>query len=360
MSISICSAQERALIRAMDVQPAASHKPVKTESPALQLQAPIVVKPEPAKPTVVTKAIWLERAAQGDRSFSDLEFLQLPREWQQEIYRVANERNRAELVEKLNRLSLGNKDPIVIQSPSILAPNMDCLAVRKAILDFFVDLRQKKLLLTTKEAGLSLKQTPFTECQSATDRTVYIYKGTDMDRLLGSLHLQRAADIAKRPDVRAPRKILVVDEREEIVTLSVTKILSLRSKHFHLFAAKVDGKKADHEDLQKVKDFALNQACYTDFHQGNILVTKDGTKHFIDTPFENFSTGTDYHPNRAGAVTEADLAMLRSLGLGGGPSESAAPSEPVDESDALRVEQYKRFGFDANRTFTFTLKELFE
>ncbi|MBS0604034.1 MAG: hypothetical protein JSS60_03240 [Verrucomicrobia bacterium] len=227
---------------------------------------------------------WIRKAATNDLSFSDKEFLALDKQFQDEIFGVANTYNCYDFVLRLRGL-LNKADDEILHGPSLLCCTMDAVRRREVIQGFLVDLRKKGQLLTSEQ----FRAPEFSAFK-------WHDKGYDIGRLLGRNYIE-ALSKKLGVNVKAPLKVAVLSEKGDSLTLSIVKNkanLGIDSRNFKIYAKDVPERAegATYEEMVDLVRF-LEVSCFNDIHPGNFIIA-DGI-YIIDTEFSNFGSTPAYH-----------------------------------------------------------------
>lgn len=146
---------------------------------------------------------WICRAYKGDTDFPDEAFRKLTPQLQTLLYTLANIYCREAFVGRLNGLGLAAKEPFIYPR-HIIGPTMNVIDIRRAIGAFLQNMRSQGLLLTTEEFA-NLDPSKF-------HRKAF----GKIDRILGRDFIEQIAKAKNCPHIGAPRKMLVVNDRQPI------------------------------------------------------------------------------------------------------------------------------------------------
>lgn len=215
---------------------------------------------------------WVDRAS----DLTDADFMSLPEEQREVIYKIANEQHARELIERLNGLGMRATFEHRLPLSPMLAYDMDLISAERAMVDYLRALRAAGLLAT------------WTEFQGM-DPTRYLDKDSQsFDRILGAQHIERVAAHYHCPAIKVPRKIAVINDGTSEL---VVHLASMGCPSIRVYAERVVPVKEMHGVEQVVQLIrVIKQAGFANFSftEPDILMTQDGF-HLIDTEFSSFS-----------------------------------------------------------------------
>jgi hypothetical protein len=154
---------------------------------------------------------------------------------------------------------------------------MDVLEMHEQLQAFLKDLRSQKLLLT---------QTEFNQLSSEN----YKEKGSDIGRILGRNYIEKKACELGLKHVKAPRKMIVIDDEIPSIKLRTSAGLDIEAPKggIAIYAERIQAsnRKITSEEVSEL--LRLFEATgFSDIHWGNVIIAEDGI-YIIDTEFTNF------------------------------------------------------------------------
>lgn len=206
---------------------------------------------------------------------------------QQIVYQLANIYSRLNVVQTMKALGFNRSEELIMrEGPSIFGCNMDVLEMHEQLQAFLKDLRSEKLLLT---------QTEFNQLPTEN----YIEKGSDIGRILGRNYIEKKARELGLKHVKAPRKMIVIDDDNPNIKLRTSAGLDIEAPKggITIYAERIQAsnRKITSEEVSEL--LRLFEATgFSDIHWGNVIIAEDGV-YIIDTEFTNFWVHRFYFEN---------------------------------------------------------------
>lgn len=215
------------------------------------------------------------------------ELRSVSKEDQQIVYQLVNIYSQLNVVRTMKALGFNRSEDLLMrEGPSIFGCNMDVLEMHEQLQAFLKDLRSQKLLLT---------QTEFNQLSTEN----YIEKGSDIGRILGRNYIEKKARELGLKHVKAPRKMIVIDDEIASIKLRTSAGLDIRAPEgcFTIYAERIQesNRKITFEEVSEL--LRLFEATgFSDIHWGNVIIAEDGV-YVIDTEFTNFWVHRFYFEN---------------------------------------------------------------
>jgi hypothetical protein len=206
---------------------------------------------------------------------------------QQIVYQLANIYSQLNVVRTMKALGFNRSEALLMrEGPSIFGCNMDFLEMHEQLQAFLKDLDSQKLLL---------KQAEFNQLSSEN----YIEKGSDIGRILGRNYIEKKARELDLKHVKAPRKMIVIDDEITSIKLRTSADLDIEAPKggITIYAERIQksNRKITSEEVSEL--LRLFEATgFSDIHWGNVIIAEDGV-YVIDTEFTNFWVHRFYFEN---------------------------------------------------------------
>jgi hypothetical protein len=295
---------------------------------------------------------WLKRAQENNTSFSEQEYKSLSSELQEKIFFTANTYGCFELVAKLQPWRSKEK-PLFLNGKHVFSGNMDIKTVKERMESYLKELRKNKLLLTKKEFE-----------GKADD---FISKGNQLGRIAGRDFVEKIAQENGLTRIKAPKKIIVINEGVTSLTFYLSPDLEMTPKEgIEVYAQKINRIQRNltlEEGIQMM--IALEKTGFNDFAGDNFFLAEDGI-YFIDTEFTNFSPETPnfsamesiqklLNPKDVTAFSEAFQKRKDAF-----EADKAARDKKQKDIDSYFSAPYKNLakGFYYAKIFTFPVDQL--
>lgn len=229
---------------------------------------------------------WIQKAFTNDCNFTNEEFLQLPIELREKIFKVANICIHKEFLQKLRDFGM-RQPPAQPERAALFSYNMDAIDVEETLHTFLGNLRRDGLLLTKEEFAQK-------------DLARYVHKGADIGRVLGRDYIERTANHLNLPHVKVPKKIAVIQPEDEGAltlefTLARNLAMDISCPSLQIYAERIEPieRKATREEMTGLLDL-IEATGFNDFYGHNLLMGKNHNGeegiYFIDTEYRNFSS----------------------------------------------------------------------
>lgn len=215
---------------------------------------------------------WLKRALCNDGDFQDAEFLALDPKLKAKFYYAANSFS-PELVMRLNALGM-RMTPDFLDGPGFLAYNMDVVAARTAMQDYFRQLRRDGLLLTHEEF-------------SQLDQAKLVPKSNNLSRLVGKAFVEKIARENNLKHIKVPRKVVVLPQGAHSFRIKLDG-LSLWPDYYGRNELDVYAARIEHVErtlsLQEGIELMIahEKTAYSEGYPGCIRLAEDGI-YFVHT-----------------------------------------------------------------------------
>lgn len=175
---------------------------------------------------------WMKKGFLGHTDFPDQEFLSLPLDLRETIYRLANVYGNDQLVKRLN--TLGMKAEAISVRPmapmDLLNGTMDTIEAGQAIETFLIEQRSRGSLLT---------RTEFEQRYSSANYTKEFQLGSVLCRDF----LEKTARSLRLKYIKIPRKIMLIHpchSHSEEIHFKMENYRSVTSSDFEIYAEKIE------------------------------------------------------------------------------------------------------------------------
>jgi hypothetical protein len=222
---------------------------------------------------------WLKKASNNSTllsAYSRKEFNALSKETRKRLHFVANFFNNVIFLQFIHSSKAYKPSSSVLKGAAITTPDHDVIDTQEAIGSFLKDLKREGLILTEEE----FKQKPHSE---------YHYKYDQINRLQGTRLIKKVVREEGLKHIKVPKKYLVVKEKENTFSVSISYKLALLGKeNIKIYAKhiKASPRKISLEEAHELL-IVLEKTGYKDFAGNNFIVAEDGI-YFIDTEFKDF------------------------------------------------------------------------
>jgi hypothetical protein len=242
---------------------------------------------ESQKNPLLPRELLFKKIAFSESEVTLEELESLSRTDQQIAYQLANIYSQLNVVRIMKALGFNRSEELIMrEGPSIFGCNMDVLEMHEQLQAFLKNLRSQKLLLT---------QTEFNQLSTEN----YIEKGSDIGRILGRNYIEKKARELGLKHVKAPRKMIVIDDEIPSIKLRTSASLDIEAPKggITIYAERIQAsnRKITSEEVSEL--LRLFEATgFSDIHWGNVIIAEDGV-YIIDTEFTNFWVHRFYFEN---------------------------------------------------------------
>jgi hypothetical protein len=233
---------------------------------------------------------WIQKAFTNDCNFTDQEFIQLPIELQQKMFKTANIGINREFLHKLRDFGM-HQPPAQPERAGLFSYNMDAIDVEQTLQTFLGNLRRAGLLLTKEEFAQK-------------DRARYYYKGDDIGLVLGRDYIERTANCLNLPYIKVHKKIAVIQpEDDQALSLEFTVSrdggMDIMCRSLQIYAEMIEPieYKATRKEMMGLLDL-IEATGFNDFFGHNLFMGKNHNGkqgiYFIDPGYSSFSSLPSY------------------------------------------------------------------